>query len=119
MRASAFSQNGYPKLTVLQNGDTVALISTNQIRQLNHMRMELKMTYEIIDSLLVNDSLHWVKEDYLRQTIEARDKRYSVLEKQKELESELKDEQIKQLKNRQRYIIGGGGLVLIAILIFK
>jgi hypothetical protein len=83
------------------------------------MRLELEMTYEIIDSLLVNDSLHWVKEDYLRQTIETRDKRYSVLEKQKELELGLKDQELKKLKKRQRYIIGGGGLALIAILIFK
>lgn len=119
MRISAFSQSGYPRLTVLQNGDTVALISTEQIRKLNHMQLELQMTYEIIDSLIVNDSLHQVKENYFQLAIATRDKRYAVLERQKQKESELKDEQIEGLKKQKRFILAGGGVLLIVLLLFK
>lgn len=124
MKVSAFSQTGYPKMIVSDNGDTIAMISIEQVRQLNHMKLELQMTYEIIDSLVANDSLHFVKELYLQQIIQKHKERYANLEKQNQVDLKIKDIEIEDLKKRKnknilKGVVIGSGLSFIVWLITK
>lgn len=73
LTVSVFSQNGYPKMIVSNNGDTCALISQQQYMKSNKMYVENLMFSELIDSLLVNDSLRMVKEDKYISSINVRD----------------------------------------------
>lgn len=82
------------------------------------------MTYEIIDSLVVNDSLHFVREDYFQQIIQLKEERYANLKKQNQIDLEIKNIEIDVLKKQKKsaFIKGvatGGGISMFLFLIFK
>lgn len=124
MKVSAFCQSGYPQMIVSNNEDTIVMITTTQVRQINHIKLELQMTYEIIDSLVINDSLHYVRENYLQQIIQKHKERYANLGKQNQIDMKIKNIEIQGLKKQKKSAFWkgtaiGGGISLIAFLIFK
>ena len=112
-------------MIITKTGDTCAVINQDQFTRLNHIYLENVMYREIIDSLLVNDSLKTIKESHYIRTIELRDHLISNLEKMIKNSQQIiaiKDREIKDIhrKNRMyKLIMIGEALVVTAILIIK
>lgn len=122
MSISGFSQVGYPKMTVSAAGDTCVIISAGQLRHLNKMHLQLVMSQEIIDSLLVNDSMHFHRENLLLQSISARDSVNVGLNKIVGLQGQqivILQTEVDKAKRQKKLFLGGGIAIILTLLLLN
>lgn len=112
-------------MIVSPEGDTCAIISVGQMRQINIIHLELNMCYEIIDSLVANDEKHFYKEQLMQEAIKVRDEHIQVLEKIQSNDSNIIAVQSIEIEKCHRqlklckWISGGAVFALIVSLIMK
>ena len=117
MSKSGICQNGYPKILYLQN-DTVVAITTNQVRQINVVKVELDGCKILTDSLMSNVDL---SDKALNESLAIIDTCKQGLQTCRSSTDVLindiltQKDKVKRLK-RQRNIFAGSSLVFLLII---
>jgi hypothetical protein len=118
----SISQSGYPKLiNSIENNDTLVILSIENIKTLNNMRVDMLLCQEMSDSLISN-FYQLIKKEKLCSVNSMRKseiiKYNELIINDKNLLINKKNDEIKKLHKTNNFTkIGGAILIILALLI--